>query len=218
MKLLKSLSLIREIEQWMFHYYQSPNPEFVPKAIKGLSFANKLADKDAVTHNLYFFCSIFRAHPDRIIEWISPLIDSLSLTEKHTIATALWLSDTQDARNNLKQLGGFDHDLKEFIKYLSLEPPPIKIEDRSIENPSILEAIWASFMATGTEKYVFRIISALDAEGTGEIPLDQLKWSLKMMGMSHPLIRSICAARLAQQPPNVAAILEGLSQEWRIQD
>lgn len=203
---------LQEIEQWMTYYYQYPQPESVPLAIESLSKEGGFREENAIEQIMFFLSFIFRANPDNVVEWTSPFIADLPLMEKEMIITSLWLSDTQTAKDYLGLLATTTPEVQQYINDLTAESPP-DVEQMPVDNPGSLDVLWAAFMATGEEKYVIRIISALADCDDKDDAIKQLigntaKWSLKSNAESHATVKSTCMAQLAEQPPDVVAILQ----------
>lgn len=208
---------LQEIEQWMSSYYQHPQPEYLPLAIEGLSKEGKLGDANSIEQIMFYLSFIFRDNPDKIVEWASPFITSLPLIEKEVIITSLWLSDTQSAKDYLGLLATSTPEVQEYIDDLTSKSLP-NLERIPIDNPGILDVFWAAFMATGEEKYLIQIISALADCDNKDDEIKRLignaaRWSLKSNAESHPKVKSICIAQLTQQPPNVVTILQNIIEE-----
>lgn len=205
---------LQEIDQWMSGYYKYPQPEFTPLAIEGLSKEKKLVAINSAEPIMFFLSFIFRANPDKIVEWTSPFIASLSLRGKEAIINSLWLSNTQSAKDYLSFLATSSPDVKKYINYLVSEPLP-NLEEISIDRPGILDILWAAFMATGEKKYIIPIISALancdnKDDGMKQLIGNSARWSLKSNIKNHPIVKSTCIAQLDKQSPNVVAILQNI--------
>jgi hypothetical protein len=208
---------LQKIEQWMSHYYQNPQPELIRPAIEGLREEGKLGDENAIEQIIFFLSFLFSAHPEKAVEWTSPFIEGdLPVMEKKVLITALWLSDTQRAKDYLARLALTVPELQEYIEDLTTGSPP-DLERMPIDYPGILDSLWAAFMATGESRFVIRIISALagcDSEDAiGLLIGNAARWSLKSNAEDHAAVRSICEEQLAEQPPKIAAILRKIIEE-----
>lgn len=205
----------QEIEQWMTFYYQNPNPDITPIAIAHLSREGALKDEASEEQITIFLSFIFRNNPEKIEEWTSKIFQDLtSIEDKQVILTALWLSNTREVQEYLAHLSNHGNsELQEFIKEISGKTPPV-IEEIPIDNPSVLDDLWAAFMATGEEKYVIRVISALqkhkngDEEEDNKIIKDAVLWSLQSNINAHDKVKAICKNQLTKQPEEVATKLK----------
>lgn len=205
---------IDDIEKWMTNYYKNPQSELTPQMIVGLSKEGKLNDERAVVQIMYFFALIFRENSSQIIKLTSLFMTTLSLMEKEVLVTAIWLSNTEMSKEYLNKWKNNIPELKEYINEL-LVSPVLVIEKVPIDNPEILDALWAAFMATGNEKYIFRIISTLEYCHDENDEIKRLigntaKWSIESNMENHPKIRLICMEILRHQNIKIQSILKAI--------
>lgn len=203
---------VNDIEKWMTYYYQNPQPELTPQVIEDLSQEGKLSNENTIVQIMYFFCLVFREHPSKIVKWMASFLTTLSLMEREILVTTIWLSNTEASKKYLNTLMNDVPELKEYINEL-LVSPFLDIEETPIDNPEILDALWASFMATGNEKYILRIISILDYSKNTNDEIKRLignaaKWSIQSNMANHPKIRLICMEQLIHQKMEIKIILQ----------
>jgi hypothetical protein len=206
---------IEEIERWMSAYYRDPRPDALEQAVRTLSREGMLSDSNAVQPIMFFLSFLFRAHPDRIDEWASPLIADLPGVDRESIITAVWLSDTDRARdylNNLTTTGG--PEVRQCARQIAATLPP-ELDRVPVDSPAILDNLWAAFMATGDAIYVVRVISALaedtvDLDDSVQLLRNTAEWSLASNARRDSRVLSICRAQVGEQPPAVAAILQSI--------
>lgn len=208
---MREMSL-EQIEQWMNHYYERPSPERIRDALDSLRQGGLLAETSSAFHLVVFFGLVLHKHPGQIGALITDWLPVLSQGETRTLITIVWMSDTSAARDCLAGLAATRPDLRDFISEMVAASPPI-IEKMPIDDPSVLDALWAAFMATGHQRYVVRIISALDACTENSDDVDRLiceaaKWSLGDNMARHTRVATICKGQLATQPPGIRAVLE----------
>src|ERR1019366_1352485 len=93
---------------------------------------------------------------------------------------------------------------QEKVRVFSAKQPPNLLKDE-ITSPQFLDALWASFFATGDERYVWRLISALPMVDTkGDVSKMLIggaaQWSLTSNAIQHGRVMEICEAQLNTLP------------------
>jgi hypothetical protein len=204
------------IDQWMSHYYKNPRPDLVPSAIQALRESGHLDSDKSLESLASFFSFIFRNYPDEIEPWLSQFTN-LSDEETQVVANALWYSNTKQAHDYLIKLSESANDeMKEVFLTLLTELPP-EIDEIPITAPAFLDMLWAGFMATGEEKYVVRIISALpyaNADDEAQRMIGEAAgWSLKSQAANHSKVLSIIKSELQNQPESAASVLREIIAE-----
>jgi len=208
---MKYLSLT-ELNNWLNFYYQHPQPELTANAIASLSKEGYLADDDTQESLIFFLSFIFRTHGDRINQWVGDLVN-LPEIEQIVIIYALWLANTTESQAYLTNLSPVSSaTIQEIISNFQTDTPP-RVDDLPIDHPHILDLLWAAFFATGEEKYVLRIISALSQANLGNDLMNQsiyeaAKWSIQANVNEHEKVRLICNEQLHQQPEDIVLILQ----------
>lgn len=159
------------IENWMSFYYQNPQPNLIPVFIKSLSQKGFLKEETSQISIMFFLSFIFRDNSNKIADWLSQVLQNLTIVEKEVIIEAIFLSNTSEAQeylNNLYQ--NSEPAIQDMINFFKDQVPP-NLEEIPIDNSSILDILWSAFMATGSEKYVIRIISALSSKKSQDDPV-----------------------------------------------
>lgn len=205
------------IEQWMSKYYLHPEPEHLPLVIESLSKEGQFNNANTIKPIMFFLSIVLRDNPDKVEGWVAPLIARLPLLEKEVIITSIWLVGTQQTKDYLAKLASTFPELGEYINELLVKPLP-DLEQSTIDNPGILDVLWAAFLATGDSKFVVRIITTLFDCDNSKDQMRQLignaaKWSLRSNAESHPKVKSICIDQLTRQSPKVVAILQDIIKE-----
>ncbi len=159
-----------------------------------------LDDVKSRAFNVAFLSQIFAQNPTKLEGWLQ---DFKPLKEAHKgiIWTALWLANTEASKKQAvlykKQLSYLDQSL--------IEQMPLKlsaIDSMEINSANVLEMLWGSFMITGEEGYVIRIISALPISNPTpndvrndlqKVAVSQTaKWTLVSNAMQHKRVLAIC--------------------------
>ncbi|MBD2391568.1 hypothetical protein RI030_05435 [Aphanizomenon flos-aquae NRERC-008] len=201
------------IENWMSFYYQNPQPNLIPVFIKSLSQKGFLKEETSQISIMFFLSFIFRDNSNKIADWLSQVLQNLTIVEKEVIIEAIFLSNTSEAQeylNNLYQ--NSEPAIQDMINFFKDQVPP-NLEEIPIDNSSILDILWSAFMATGSEKYVIRIISALSSKKSQDDPVKKMitsmaKWSLESNIKNHQKVKLICINQLKIQPQDVSSILK----------
>jgi hypothetical protein len=211
---MNSFSL-ENIDTWVSFYYRNPQPDLIPIFINSLSQEGYLKEETAVEPIMFFLSFIFRDNPHEIANWLSQVLENLSYLEQEIIITAVFLSNTLESQEYLNELSQSNEpDIQDLINSFKDQVPP-NIEEIPIENPSILDILWSAFMATGEEKYVIRIISALSKNNSQDVSdqemiINMAKWSLKSNIKAHEKVRSICIDQLKYQTEEISLILKDI--------
>jgi hypothetical protein len=206
-----------QLEQWISYYYKNPQPNITPMAIDALRKGGYLSTERSVEPISVLLSFIFRFNPEKIETWLAPFRE-IPNHEKLVIAQALWYSNTLQARNYLAtMLETANNELKELINSLLRESPQ-EIDQIPIFYPSILDMLWAAFMATGDEKYVIRLMSVLPYVNAKDNPTKQMigdtaKWSLMSNAIKHEKVKFICVNQLTRQSEDIASILKEIVTE-----
>ena len=201
------------IENWMSFYYQNPQPNLIPVFIKSLSQKGFLKEETSQISIMFFLSFIFSDNSNKIADWLSQVLQNLTIVEKEVIIEAIFLSNTSEAQeylNNLYQ--NSEPAIQDMINFFKDQVPP-NLEEIPIDNSSILDILWSAFMATGSEKYVIRIISALSSKKSQDDPVKKMitsmaKWSLESNIKNHQKVKLICINQLKIQPQDVSSILK----------
>jgi hypothetical protein len=213
---MKALSL-SQLETWMSFYYDNPQPNLTPRAIFTFHKDGYLTNEITQEPIVFFLSFIFRDNPTKIAEWFSQLND-LSISDRQALVRSLWISNNKQSKEYLVYLSqNCDPETKILIdKTFTLSP--LEVDKIPIDYPNVLDVLWASFIATGAEIYVIRIISALCIENSEDYFVNQIiqkaaRWLLIANKKDHERVRSICCSQLMEQPEDVALILQEILTE-----
>jgi hypothetical protein len=137
-------------KDWMKFYYASPEPDRLPAELRAIA---KRGEPEEHMHLVVatFLGLIMKAHPERIATWITELGD-LEGIWRTTLHLAVLSSGTPEGRACLQQAGVTPDQL----------PPAIDALRHPIDQPVVLDMLWAHYYATGDAAPVRRIISVLE--------------------------------------------------------
>lgn len=199
-----------QVSKWMTHYYEHPVPGEVFPALKYMSDTNMLAHKKSHAPTFGFLSGIFNSNPKKSKELLNEL-KTLKKFPTEVLIQGIWFANLPDSKKTTLAILEKHPDLKPKFNYMYKENP-VFVEDISFEKaPWVVDALWGDFMATGNEKPVSRIISALkwSDEKHDDNDIDKLvigvaaKWSLVSYAINHKKVLEICKSELKKQPESV---------------
>jgi hypothetical protein len=199
------------LNEWITYYYLHPQPDRTVEAILFMSAKGYLDKETAQSPLAAFFSQLFSQNPQSIELWFSKL-EGLPNAQRRLLCGALWYSDTPQGLEQLKKEAArvAPLDNADIVKLTTAKPP--SIASLEITAPSVLDMLWASFMATGDERYVIRIISTLP--WVEEKNLNRLliagaaRWSLTSNAIQHRKVLEICKAQVGKQEEKTVSILK----------
>lgn len=203
--------------KWMTYYYQHKDVAQVPGKFVELSKAG-LLDFESQYSFLGFASTVFVDNPDMIPDWMM-IIDDLPREHRKNLYIALWLSNTEKAKQALSQPERRAILLEKNRLGLNTQKRPIDM-NRLPTNPYYLGAYmdmqWGRFMASGEKRPVELVASVLKfgkyffvadkyrtnkGKPTSEkekneyaksIALRTAMWSLKSNAEQHPGVLRYC--------------------------
>ena len=147
---VKDITSEDQVGEWLTYYYLHPRPDLLIPALRIMSKDGWFKKGESPVSA--FLAQVLVANPDRLSGW-STDIASDPEDEKATMATALWMADGETFRQTLMLVAkGGSPDFQEKIRTYSRKQPPDLLKDE-ITTPQFLDALWASFFATGDERY-----------------------------------------------------------------
>lgn len=208
----KAITTNAQLQEWMTYYYLHPRPELTVSALHQLSREGLLLKANSRSPIAAFLAQLFVSNRDRARQWVFDL-DAGVDDEKMMAALATWMAQTDDTVALLGSLAtGSSPTVQDFVGgLLKGERPPNFLED-AVTNPGFLDALWGSFFATGDERYVYRVISALPLltikDDAQKLVLGgAARWSLTSNAAQHSRVLEICATRLKVLPDDQRAVL-----------
>lgn len=203
--------------QWMTYYYLKPQPDLTPKMILAMSRDGVFDRENALPPITAFLSRVFAQNPNDLHAWFVQF-DDLPKEHKKTLWQALWYADTKEAKRQLQRIAekSVPSDQDDLEKLLKSKPPALT--EVEINSGGVLDMQWGAFFATGDERYVIRIMSALawinENEDTIRKALGGVaRWSLASNCFQHGKILRICKEQVSKQPQEVSQILSGIIEE-----
>jgi len=196
------------------YYYQNKHPALVSSA---MSFIDKKSDVPVETLMggvIGFYGEVFRRNPDYLGKWILE-IDKFSERGKQLFLNALWLSNTQKAKEYLhKKATEETGEVRiSMDKYIESVPPDLgKIV---ASNPAENDMLWGAFLAIGDPIYVRNIIKAATEYNNR---VDYLlfmvaataKWSLVSNAQQHEIVHQTLENELGRFEGNKRNIIQDI--------
>ena len=216
-------------QEWMSFYYRTPQPERFVTEVREMSKAGALSQENAEGPMTAFLSRVMAQNPEKIAAWMSDLSD-LPERDKAALYKSIWLSDTKQGRQYLKDNGQVD-----FAK--KTPPNLLKLE---LDSTSVLDTWWGYFFATGDVAPIRQVVSAFNYskydgalsryekskktdEDMKEANYDAIYragiWSLASNCREHPKVREICEDLLKSKDLNavekevLGQILSNLDEE-----
>jgi len=137
----------------MNFYYASPDPDRLPAELRAIAKRGVLEEHTHLVIATYLGL-VMKAHPERIASWFTELGDLESIW-RTTLHLAVWSSGTPEGRACLLQAGVTPDQL----------PSAIDALRHPLDQPVVIDMLWAHYFATGNEAAVRRIISVLEHLG-----------------------------------------------------
>lgn len=210
-----SIKSPEDLIDWMTYYYMHPQPELLTQA---LTYADTSGLVDKGQAPLTAFCSqVFAQNPKRIQQWTTEL-SGLSSRSKPMVWSALWWSSTLEGRQALDGLLQALPQREQEAVVTQMAKPAQKIEELEINKPEVLDELWGAFSATGDEKYINRLMTALpwmygtDGDFNRMTLGSAAKWSLASNAQQHPRVMKI-VLKARDTQPNLKRILDSVVAE-----
>ena len=187
---------------WMKFYYANPTPERFSSEVRAMADDGSLDDPRVRIVVATFLGLVMRANASRIGDWTRELAD-LRGVARETLHLAAWTSGTNEGRAFLETVGADAH---------MMSAPP-DLLNRHVDDPTVLDALWAHYFATGDARAVRRIISALEhlsdygaaarfkatkqtdedrARAMNDALFQAASWSLTSLMKEHPPLLALC--------------------------
>jgi len=190
-----------QLNEWMMRYYEHPQPDTTVSAIEFMSKEGTLSKTAAQPPIAAFLAQVFAQNPEKVQRWQTQLAVG-GEDQSRIVALAFWMSGNESLLKAMA--GGTSASVAGYAKKLLANRPPDLLKDE-VTTAGFLDMLWGSFFATGDEKYVVRIISALPlAKTEGDVQKKLIggaaRWSLTANAISQPRVMEICEAELKRLP------------------
>jgi hypothetical protein len=207
----KPFATTADLGQWVANYYLRPDPSRSVQAVAAASELGLFAQGRASATFVGFLAGVLRREPSVAKDAVTRLA-KLPKAEQPMVVLAVWYSGHPETKKLMGDLSRAMPDHKAMFDELSAQPAQ-RLEDLPLEQGTwVVDALWGSFMATGEEKPVVRIMSALPwaaipGNGAKQVAGNAAKVSLTSNAVQHPRVLAISKAHVARQPKEVSAPL-----------
>jgi hypothetical protein len=201
-----------EFGQWMMFYYRDPTPGKILPALEYFT-GSSMYKTNATLPAVAFFSALFRKDSGTMRKTFEDISQGGSENSRVMLINILALTNTKESRELLdKARGVWASEKLQTIISNKTSGIHEDIYNMPVDNPLILDMLWASFSATGDDLPVRRIISVLHLlnDGTGEDIMvgGAANWSLKSNAQQHPRVMEICKQELLSAQGETKALLE----------
>jgi hypothetical protein len=191
------------------YYYMKPEPAQVPAMLNALLEGGFVSWPDSIASYTGFFAEIFHQNQDRVGKWVGNLHPQ-GTSQTIFLLYAIALSDIPGKTMLMQKL--------ETVSGVSLSAGPFPhlmgapITRLKPAGAADLDLLWGAFMASGNERYVLKIIDALQyLDATGDRNDFMLGfaayWSLSSNAKQHQKVKEICKRELSSSSGRKAELL-----------
>ncbi|HKB89016.1 MAG TPA: hypothetical protein VKC60_00735 [Opitutaceae bacterium] len=200
-----------DYEGWFNYYYKHPQPEYLLKATYQLNRQGFFDDGQSSVA-MGFYATIFAQNPGKVDEWFANF-RAMPMNVQRLMASALYLSGDRRGPQYLTRVANLAApDSRTRIRELAQTPSP-GVAATPIASVSSMSLAWGSFLATGQDAPVVKILAALGSTPTDSSINEAARWSLAVNGASHDRVLEICSEQLNRQPNEVRTILKAVINE-----
>jgi hypothetical protein len=157
--------------RWLHAYYEHPQPERIPDALKYMDRPNVLAvEKDSPTPWLApfmtgFLSGVFERHPEKIDDWLK-VVNTQNDMQMTNVLQGIWFTGLPDAKARIHTLLDNNPRLKPSFTF-AYHAQPDDIENLSLNAGAwVIDALWGKFMATGDDYVINKIVIAASIDNS----------------------------------------------------
>jgi hypothetical protein len=198
-----------QLTNWVTYYYLKPEPSQVPAMLNALLEEGLVSWPDSIASYAGFFAEIFFQNEDRVGQWVGNLRPQ-GASQTMFLLYAIALSDIPGKSALMQKL--------ETASGVSLSSGPFphftgaSIMRFTPTSAADLDLLWGAFMASGSDRYILKIIDALqniDASGDRNNFLLGFAayWSLSSNAAQHAKVKEICKRELSASTGRKAELL-----------
>ena len=199
-----------KLDEWMMYYYLDPRPDEVEAALKAITAQGYFENDDVQAPLSGFFAEVFRANPDKISAWVKPYV---GVPKRHILYSALWMANSRESKDALEQLakGAKDAEARSLRELASSTPPTV--ETMVLDSPAALDYMWGSFMASGSDKPVLRVIDQMKlVNRKGDIGAQLIggaaEWSVSANTRQHERVQRVVRTRAESADSETKVLLK----------
>jgi len=198
----------KALSQWLTYFYQHPNTPDTLQNIQAMFTEGFFNKTNSVAPLIMFLADVLRQNEKKLPKWKNDLLSIPEETQKYMLIS-LYEANTPNSKVILEELKRTNQ--KSLVEHIQ-QNPPIDLKTVPITSPAILDMLWATFMASGDELYVKRIVETLslstDLEDRNQrinnlLLIGSAKWSLASNAIQHPLVLTVCKRYQNSKDPNI---------------
>ncbi|OGX34252.1 MAG: hypothetical protein A3I43_04265 [Omnitrophica WOR_2 bacterium RIFCSPLOWO2_02_FULL_50_19] len=211
-------SSIDDFGKWMTYYYVEPEPQKISSAIKFYSDSSLYDKEDTRLSTAAFFAVLFKKDNELMKRSFDDVSATGSENAKLVLLNALYLVNNEGSRALIKKADAEwrSEYLKKVIEKVASSPAP-DIFAEPVRDGEHLDMLWTTFLATGDEEPVRKIISALhlleDGHGMEIAVGGAARWSLISNALQHKIVYQACKEELARSEGKTKKIPEEIISE-----
>lgn len=202
-----------EFAEWMMYYYQNPEPQKLPCGLTYYVDSSLFDYPSGRMATAHFYGAILSKDDFLLKDIFDMLTKKGSERAKSFGLHVLWITDIEVSRQLLREAKeAWTSSEVDRIFDRMMQQEPTSVLDRPLDNPDVLDNLWATFFATGDELPVKRIASAVhlveDGSGLEMVVGGAAQWSLTANARQHPRVREIVINLASQAEGTQKKMLE----------
>jgi hypothetical protein len=150
-----------EMTNWMMAYYSRPNPDKLGCALSYYADSTLYDDGGTRMPLVHFYAALAEKNPkllNQVYDSVGPGSERAHLMGLHVF----WMVNTDESRALLERARkAWTGEEVERAGTRMVDIRPMGILERPLDNPTVIDNLWAVFFATGDERPVRRIASAV---------------------------------------------------------
>ena len=195
-----------ELSKWLMFYYQNPEPEKIPGAVRYMSKSGMLDNKNAYSPIFGFLAGVIKENPNKAKIWAQEL-NSIKSDHYGVVILGIWYAKVAQSKKVVYEILDSNESLNKKFAYLR-KGEPMEITEIPLEQGVwVLDSLWGQFFATGKKYPVARITEALpwvDIKGDTNRLLTggAANWSVISNAVQHDRVFSILSEMANETPDN----------------
>ena len=195
-----------EFSKWLMFYYQNPEPDRIPDAVRYMSKSGVLDNKNAYSPIFGFLAGVIKENPNKAKIWAQEL-KAIKPNHYGVVILGIWYAKLPQSKKVVYEILDSNESLNKQFAYLR-KGDPMEITEIPLEQGSwVLDALWGQFSATGKKYPVARIAETLpwiDIKGdTNRLLIGgAANWSVISNAVQHERVYSILSEMATETPNN----------------
>lgn len=162
----REFTSVERLMQWTFTYRQRPEPTRMPEAVRAMFELGLLDDEDKSGYFVGFVAGVLAKNPKSAPSLIERMLP-LPAKEQSIVVRAIAYSELANWPELLMRFAPRVPERQILVDELLAGNEPVLI-DAPLDSDAVVYALWGFYVATGDERHVRRVISALAWTDGGE--------------------------------------------------